>query len=181
MKLISKTLPYSLSLILLVATFTLQSCNYSLTGTSINYEQTKTITVRQFENYAGDGPATISQTFTEGLRDFYQQNTRLDVLNDGEGDLQIEGEIIGYTTSPSTPSASGSSDQVDIASQTRLKITVKVAFINLSDEEQDFEKTFSNFRDFPSDKPLSSVENGLIDEIFEDITLDIFNATVANW
>ncbi len=180
MKLKSKTLPYLLSAALLLVIFSLQSCNYSFTGTNLSPD-IKAITVRQFENYAGDGPATISQTFTESLRDLYQRNTRLNVINDGESDLQVEGEIIGYTTSPSTPSASGSSDRVDIASQTRLKITVKVVFINLTNEEEDFEKTFSNFRDFPSDKPLSSVESGLIDEIFEDITLDIFNATVANW
>lgn len=167
----------------MIAITVLEGCGvYSFTGTNIDYDNTSSISIKRFENLSGEGPATISQTLTEGMRDFYQQNTRLSVIsNNEEGDLQLEGEIVGYRTAPSTPQSSGNQDGVDIASQTRLTITIKVSFINTADEEQDFERSFSFFADFDSAQPLNAVEDGLIEEIFEQITLDIFNATVANW
>ncbi|MDN5213844.1 LptE family protein [Fulvivirgaceae bacterium BMA12] len=172
-----------LSLCLLTAIPFLQGCGvYSFTGTNIDYDKVSTISVKRFENLSPGGPPTISQTLTEGIRDIYQQNTRLTVLSGNEeGDLQLEGEIVGYRTAPSTPQASDNTDGVDIASQTRLTITVKVSFINTTNEEEDFDRSFSFFADFDNTQTLNAVEDALIDEIFEQIILDIFNATVANW
>ena len=167
----------------LTAVVFFQGCGvYSFTGTNIDYDRVSTISIKRFENLSPGGPPTITQTLTEGLRDIYQQNTRLTVLaNDQEGDLQLEGEIVGYRTAPSTPQASGNTDGVDIASQTRLTITVKVSFVNTANEEEDFDRSFSFFADFDSNDTLNAVEDALIEEIFEQIILDIFNATVANW
>lgn len=183
MKLKSNILRLFLTLIAVSSLFIIEGCGvYSFTGTNIDYNKTSSISIKRFENVAGEGPATISQVLTEGLRDFYQQNTRLAVISDNtEGDLQLEGEIVGYRTSPSTPQSSNNQDGVDVASQTRLTITVKVSFVNTTDEEQDFERSFSFYADFDSSQPLNAVEDGLIEEIFDQITLDIFNATVANW
>lgn len=172
-----------LSFCFLSAMAVLEGCGvYSFTGTNIDYNKVSTISIRRFENLSPGGPPTITQTLTEGLRDIYQQNTRLSVLaNDEEGDLQLEGEIVGYRTAPSTPQAADNTDGVDLASQTRLTITVRVAFVNTTNEEEDFERSFSFFADFDNTETLNSVEDALIDEIFEQIILDIFNATVANW
>ena len=160
----------------------LQGCVYSFTGTNIDYNTTTSITVKQFPNLSGNGPADMSQVFTESLRDYYQQNTRLTVLtNDDDGDLYVEGEIVSYRTAPSTPQAAANRDGVDVASQTRLTIGVKVNFINSQNPDEDFERTFSFYVDFDSNQSLTAVENDLIDEIFDQIILDIFNATVANW
>ncbi|MCG8322609.1 MAG: LPS assembly lipoprotein LptE [Cytophagales bacterium] len=172
-----------LSVGLLAAILFMQGCGvYSFTGTNIDYDKVSTISIKRFENLSPGGPPTITQTLSEGLRDIYQQNTRLTVLSgDQEGDLQLEGEIVGYRTAPSTPQASGNTDGVDIASQTRLTITVKVSFVNTTNEDEDFDRSFSFFADFDNTQTLNSVEDALLEEIFEQIILDIFNATVANW
>ena len=183
MKLRNNCVLTALSICFAAAILFLEGCGvYSFTGTNIDYNKVSTISVKRFENLSPGGPPTITQTLSEGLRDIYQQNTRLTVLsNNEEGDLQLEGEIVGYRTAPSTPQASDNTNGVDIASQTRLTITVRVSFVNTTNEEEDFDRQFSFFADFDNTETLNSVEDALIEEIFDQIILDIFNATVANW
>jgi len=166
----------SLSLLLI---FISTSCGvYSFTGTTITAE---TISIQTFFNDANNGPANLAILFTDKLRDYYQQNTNLAQVKEA-GELQIEGSVTGYRLSPVAPSAAASSNINERANLTRLTITISVDYINLDDEEQNFtKKSFSFFRDFDSDQGLSSVENQLIEEIYEQIILDIFNTTVANW
>jgi len=93
----------------------------------------------------------------------------------------MEGNIVNYRLTPVAPSASGSDQSRDVANLTRLTITINVEYINLENEDFSFKKSFSQFSDFNSELGLSAVESQLIDEIFELIILDIFNASVANW
>ncbi len=175
---------YLLTTCLILTLAFINGCGvYKLSGASIDYAQTKTISVSNMYNDATLGPVNMPQTFTNMVRDYYQQNTNL-VLVDGsvEGDLQIEGGIISYRTTPVSPQSSGTNTIGDTAAQTRLTITVKVTYINTKDDTFNFEdKSFSFFKDFDSNQNLTTIENSLIDEIFEQITMDIFNASVANW
>jgi hypothetical protein len=168
-------------LLLLAILILAQGCGfYSFTGTSLPPTVT-TISVQPFYNEAGGGPPTMSQTFTEGMRDFFQRNTNLSII-DNNGDLQLEGTIIGWDLAPVAPTASGNEEVGDLAGQQRLTIAVRVIFINQQDEKQNFEKTFSYWADYdPSRTNLQAEEPRLISEIFERIHFDIFNATVANW
>jgi hypothetical protein len=100
---------------------------------------------------------------------------------DNGGELQMEGSIASYRLTPVAPSAAQSDQSRDVADLTRLTITIKVEYVNLENEEFNFSKNFSQFADFNSDIGLTAVESALIDEIFEQIILDIFNASVANW
>ena len=155
-----------------------QSCGvYSFTGTTITAE---TISISTFFNDASNGPANLGVQFTDQLRDYFQNNTSLAQVTDG-GELQMEGSIAGYRLTPVAPSASGSDQSRDVANLTRLTITVKVDYVNLENEDFSFSRNFSQFADFDSDLGLEAVESQLIDEIFELIILDIFNASVANW
>ena len=123
----------------------------------------------------------MSQTFTEGLRDFYQRNTNLNLVESG-GDLQLEGTIVGWELAPVAPTATGNSERGDVAGQQRLTIAVRVLFVNTQDEKQSFEKNFSYWADYdPTRTNLQLAEPALIEEIFERIIFDVFNATVANW
>ena len=64
----------------------------------------------------------------------------------------------------------------------RLSISVRVRFYNKLVEEDDFEKTFSFYSDFDANQQLTgSVLEDALNEIFERITQDIFNASVAKW
>lgn len=155
------------------------SCGvYSFTGTTITAE---TISIQPFYNDANSGPANLAVTFTDNLRDYYQQNTSLSQVTE-EGELQIEGMVTSYRLTPVAPSAAANDQTNDQANLTRLTITIKVDYINLDDEEQNFaKKSFSFYADFNNDIGLTVVENQLIEEIYNQIILDIFNATVANW
>ena len=169
---------YFLGLIILI-TIGLHGCGvYTFTGTNTNAQS---ITVLNFYNDTGMGPATLSQQFTERLRDYYQRNTSLAIVESG-GELVVEGSIVGYNTMPVAPIASGNDQQADVAGSTRLTIRVQVDFTNTLNEEEDFSRSFSFYDDFDSrTSNLTAEEDQLIDTIFDQIIFDIFNATVANW
>lgn len=155
---------------------------YSFTQSSLPPE-IKTISIQQFYDEIGAGPANLSQSFSEDMRDYFQQNTSLTLVDFG-GDLQLEGSIVGYSINPLAPraNASQSFENADIAGQERLQITVSVSFVNTFDETKDFNRTFSFYRDYvPDREPLISNEQQFVDEITEQIIVDIFNATVSDW
>jgi hypothetical protein len=156
---------------------------YSFTGANISPE-IKTISIQKFNDEIGNGPPNLSQLFTEKIRDYYQQNTSLSIVQN-EGELQLEGSIVGYNLTPMAPRASGSQnyEDTDIAALQRLTITVKVTYINIIDDSFDFDnKNFSFYADYdPEKQDFNSIESQLVEEIYDAIVLDIFNATVANW
>ena len=160
-------------LVLVVAT-TLNSCSVcNFTGTGkIDAE---TFQVNYFQNSAEIVEPGIERTFTLRLQDLIQNQTNLTLTNSG-GDLVYEGEITQYRISPMTATA----DQR--AAQNRLSITVNVRFTNKKNEDDDFEKPFSFYYDFSGDSlPTGSVLTAALDEIFERITQDVFNESLAKW
>lgn len=168
----------------IVLVVVLAACGvYSFSGANIP-PGTNTISIQTFYDEIGTGPPNLSQLFTEKIKDYYQQNTSLSLVTN-EGDLQIEGSIIGYRLTPMAPKASGSQnfEDADIAALERLTITVKVTYLSVQDDSFDFEgQNFSFYQDYdPEKEDFNSIEATLIDEIYDAIVLDIFNATVANW
>lgn len=147
--------------------------NYSFSGASIPPEA-KTVSVIYFSNNASLAPPTLSQTFTEALRDKISTQTRLALVNKG-GDLNFEGSIVGYTTNPV---AIQSTDQ---AALNRLTITVNVKYTCSFDEKKNFEQTFSRFFDYSSDQSLASIEEQLIRDINVQLVQDIFNKALNDW
>ena len=150
---------------------------YSFTGTTITAE---TISIQPFFNDASSGPADLAVSFTNQLRDYFQQNTSLvHVTNDGE--LQMDGSVVSYRLSPVAPRAAADDSSRDTADLTRLTITVQVNYVNLDNEDFNFSQRFSQFADFNNTLGLTAVESQLLEEIYDQIILDIFNASVANW
>ncbi|MFT6036131.1 MAG: hypothetical protein ACI9XJ_001709 [Marivirga sp.] len=175
---ISKTNLSIVSVVILI----ISGCGvYSFTGASISPD-VKTISIQYIYNDAGNGPPSLQQTFTEKIRDYYTQNTSLEFVKNN-GDLQIEGLITGYVDRPVTVTASGNPNQFDAATAQRLTITVKVSYANLKDESFDFQnKQFLFYADYnPASTTLTAEEGELIEIITDQIIVDIFNATVANW
>ena len=152
--------------------------NYSMTGSSVT---ANTISISEFYNNTDLGQANMGQTFTNQLKNYIIQNSNLAVVA-GEGELQMEGEIVGYAPLPIAPTATGNPDDINRASSTRLTITVKATYVNTLDESMSFkDKTFSFYKDFPNDQNLADVEEQYTRQIFERIVNDIFNASIANW
>jgi hypothetical protein len=67
------------------------------------------------------------------------------------------------------------------AAQNRLNMAVNVRFYNNTKEDSNFEKRFSFFYDFPATSLLESVKAEAHEVLFERITQDIFNASLADW
>ena len=86
----------------------------------------------------------MSVLFTEKIRDYYQQNTSLSLVDD-EGDLQVDGYISNYTITPVAANASSSPNGQDVSELQRITITVFATYINTQDDTFNFEKNFSFF------------------------------------
>ncbi len=158
---------------LIVLLFSACKVNYSFTGASIPAE-IENINIQYFPNNASIVNPSLSTTITQALKDKFTSETNLD-LNEGEADLYLEGQIIGYNTSPL---AIQTDDQ---AAMNRLTVRVKVTYTNTFDESKNYETTFERYADYSSDKQLDAVQDVLLEEIVELLVLDIFNKAVINW
>ena len=153
--------------------FIFQGCSYSFTGASIS-PSVKSISISYLPNNALLVQPTLSRKLTEAIRDKFTNQSNLSLVS-SKGDLNIEGEITGYTTEPVAISGEQQSQLQ------RLKITVNIRFTNTQDSKQDFETSFSRFYDYDAQKRLADLEETLIDLINEELAQDIFNKSVVNW
>ena len=147
------------------------SCGiYSFTGASIP-PGTSSFQVNYFVNVAGNKPGStvepgLDRDFTVALQDLILNLTNLDLVS-ADGDLIYEGDITEYSVTPMSATSENT------AAQNRLKMAVYLTFTNT--------KSFSFFYDFPADKQVYDVIETAHKEIFERITQDIFNSTLAKW
>jgi hypothetical protein len=151
------------------------SCGaYSFSGISIP-ASTKTFQVNYFQNNAPLIEPGLERDFTIALQDLILNQTNLSLVNSG-GDLTYEGEITDYRISPTTAQSNST------AAQNRLTIGVKVRFYDKNSPDDEFEQRFSFYYDYPGSSQLvGSQKATAINEIFERITQDVFNATLAKW
>ena len=161
-------------LLILILFTTSCSVKYSLTGASISPD-TKTFQVNYFQNNAPLIEPGIERDFTNKLIDLLINQTSLELVK-SNGDLTYEGEIVEYRISPTTATASNT------AAQNRLTVGVNIRFYDKNDSEADFERRFSFYYDYPGSVQLiGSQRDTALDEIFERITQDVFNASLAKW
>ena len=146
---------------------------YSFTGASISPD-VKTVSIKYFPNNSPLVQPTLSRKFTEALRDKFTSQTNLSMIS-SNGDLNLEGEITGYSTEPVAIQGNQK------AALQRLKVTINVRFTNKKDEKQNFESSLSRFADYDAASRLSDVEDGLIEQIIEELAQDVFNKAVVNW
>lgn len=160
--------------LLLLAAFSFSGCSvYNFTGTG--KIDADTFQVNYFQNNAELIEPGIERTFTLELQDLIQNQTNLNLVNTG-ADLLYEGEIVDYRITPMTATADQRS------AQNRLTISVLVRFTNRNKEEDDFEKRFSFFYDYPAEAQLvGPILTTALEEIFGRITQDIFNDSLAKW
>ncbi|MBC2844598.1 LptE family protein [Winogradskyella flava] len=146
--------------------------NYSFTGLT---ETPETFQVNFFQNNADLVEPGLDIQFTNALQDIIQNQTSAQLVNSG-GEIIYEGEIVEYRIAPMTATAQNT------AAQNRLTIGVNVRYINTKDEEKDIEQRFSFFFDYPAnDQLVGGLKDEAIDVIFERLTQDIINATLADW
>ena len=159
--------------------FLLSGCSvYSFSGTNIAPD-VKTISIQTFQNNSSNGPSFLAQSFTEEFKDYFQRNTSLRLVP-RDGDLQVEGQIIGYDFAPAAIQKQGNVDQAGV---NRLTIQVRVKFVNTKEPKQDFEQPFQSNADFPATQSVANINNDptSIRRITNNIITDVFNKSVANW
>lgn len=161
--------------LLLTFNFSLSSCGfYSFTGASVP-ANVRTFQVNRIENNALLVEPGLERDFKLALEDLIQNQTNLNLVP-SNGDLVYEGEITDYRVSPTTATSENT------AAQNRLTISVKIRFYNRKKEDDDLEQTFSFFYDYAGNAQLvGSLKTTAHEEIFERLTQDIFNATLAKW
>lgn len=155
-------------------TITACSISYKFNGASIDYTKTKTIQISQFPIRSAYVWMPMQSMFNNELTDVFARQTKLQQVN-RNGDLQLSGEITEYSQYNKAVSSDGYS------SQTQLKITVNVRFVNNANHNEDFEQKFFATSTYDSSQQLSAVQEELVTEMIKDIVDQIFNATVANW
>jgi hypothetical protein len=166
-----KIIKYSLLILILTTT---QSCwKYSFTG--VSDLKAETFQVNYFQNNSVLIEPGLDRDFTIALQNLLTNQTSLGLVT-SNGDLVYEGEITEYRISPTTATSDNK------AAQNRLTITVQVRFYDKNDPEGELDKRFSFFYDYPGSSQLvGSQKTTAHEEIFERITQDIFNATLAKW
>jgi hypothetical protein len=150
------------------------SISYKLNGASIDYTKIKSISISDFPNASELVYPPLSAYYSDRIRDIYTTQTRLKVLRKG-GDLNLEGEIVGYQI---TPMAVGA-NPMSLAPESKLTVTVNVRFTNSKSPEDDFEKKFTAYRIF--NKSITEVQEELMKEITAEIIDNVYNETVAKW
>ena len=170
---------YKQILIVIICSITAISCGiYSFTGSSIPIG-VETFQVNYFENTAGGKPGStiepgLDRDFTIALQDLIVNQTSLNLVNEG-GDIIYSGEITEYSVTPMAATAEIK------AAQNRLTMAVMVSYENVLNEEDNIEKRFSFYYDFPGNLQVYDIKDSALEEIFERITQDIFNETLAKW
>lgn len=149
---------------------------YGFTGGSIP-QGMKTYSVLYFENIAPMVYTTLSQDFTEGLKERIRTQSSLSQVN-ADGDAIFEGTITNYTITPASVQAGG----IDRAANSRLSVTVRVKYTNRLDDtgESNFEESFTQFEEFAG-SDVTAYEASLVQSLIKQLTEDIYNRAFANW
>lgn len=159
--------------IFIVLVMILQSGCYSFKGISMpagidNYY------VPQVQLNALEAPADITNVFRETLRAKVRQQSSLK-WNEETPDVEFNCTIINYRID--TEAAS----QGSTVTLNKLTITVSAEYVNNQDDEDTWKKNFSYGVPFDPNIDFSSNQDAFIDDIFDQITEQIFNEAFAQW
>lgn len=148
--------------------------SYKFNGSALNYDIYKTIDITEFPIRAALVYPPLQQIFENKLLDTVTRQTRLQEI-DGNSDLEMTGEITGYSLSPQSVGEDA------YATETRLTITVRVKYTDTKNPSNDIDQSFSAYRQFSSTLMLTDVQDDLCNEICDELVNLIFNATLGNW
>ncbi len=150
------------------------SIRYDMKGGADINPAVKTVSVQYFNNRAMRVEPSLSQKFTDALKEYMESNTKLRLINT-LGDVDFSGEITDYAIQSVAISAG------DVAAKTRFTITIRVKYTNSLDPDDSFDTSFSRYREFESTSAFGSVEAALTEEIIDEIIEQIFNKAFVNW
>ena len=134
----------------------------------------KTFAVMGFNPVNPLASASSALLLTELMRDRIQRQSTLK-LQSSNGELRFEADIVQWSVTPVNVQGD------EVAASNRLTIGILMRYENSLDPSLSFERKFSRFADYRSDQDLFSIEDQLVETIGEQLTQDVFNATLGNW
>jgi hypothetical protein len=161
-----------LGLLIVVLLFTSCEIRYSFSGGQ--FSGAKTFSVSYLKPQTALASPTYSQRLTEELKDVMLSQSPLS-LSEANGDLQFEGSVTQYVVQPMAIQNN------ETASLTRLSITVKIKYTNTLEPDLNFEKSFTKFADFAATENLFTIQEDLWKLINDQLSQEIYNASVGNW
>lgn len=162
----------SIVFVVFMAAWLLQGC-YTFKGYSIS-DDLETFYVTNFKVNAPLAPPTINQTFQEALKLKVLRESQLKFA-ERDPDLVFDGTISGFDVRAVSP------EPGERTAFNRLEIRISVEYTDNTNEENNWNSTFSFFQDFPSNQNLLDVQDELIEAIFDQLLEDIFNKAFTNW
>lgn len=154
------------------------SCGvYSFQDSSIPAE-VKTIHVSNFTNRAAIVNPRLANELTNGFKSRIQQQTRLNLTENGLADYDIDAYISQYNVS--TAGIVGNQ-----ASQNQLNVSVHIVFTNNIEhklpEIHSFETDVSLSKQFGAQLTLQQAEQQLLSDIVTELVNLMFNKLFSNW
>lgn len=163
---------YNKIFICLLGSLFLSSC-YSFKGASLS-QDLKKIQINNIRMETAGGPTNLGLTINEKVKEYFQRNTTLKIINQNP-DLLLEGTITGYEMTPQAPTSD------DKAGLNRLTLKIQFSLVNRLDETKNFDQEFNFYQDFPQNQTLTQVEKNLIPKLVDQIILDLFNKIAGDW
>ncbi len=162
----------------LVAIFVMSGCGcksvkYDMRGINIPPD-VQNISIQYFTNEASYVNPTLSQKFTELIKDKFLRETKLAVIA-SEGDYKLSGTITEYKTEPVATSTNTGS------TKNRFSITVRAVFECPKHKEMNFTENVTKFLEFDANQNFQSLEPTLSEEVSKQIIQEIFNKIVLKW
>jgi hypothetical protein len=127
------------------------------------------------EDQSGYGDPNLSKSFTDKLVTLFTNDNTLQLADRNNADSMLEGVITDVKDIPSV--LEGGTEQVTTR---RMVVTVRMTFQDMKLHKKIWEKTFSNWGDYPSGGGLTQ-RNAGVTEAVRKLTEDILNDTVAGW
>jgi hypothetical protein len=146
---------------------------YSFTGASVP-AHLKTVAIPLVDDQSGFGEPGLRERFTTELTNLFVSDNSLEVADRSTADAILEGVVTNITDAPSTIEQG---DQV-----TKRRVTVSTRFIlkDMKLRRTMWEKTFSNWGDYPSGGGPSQRQGGL-SEAIRKVSEDVLLEAVSGW
>jgi hypothetical protein len=148
-------------------------CVYSFTGASAP-EHLQTIALPISDDRSGAGEPGLRELLTERLTQKFIDDNTLQVTERTAADAILECTITSLSDAPAIVTAG------ENVTSRRVTITVQAVYKDLVKRKTIYEKSFSNYGDYPSGGNLSD-RGTAIEEAIDNITEDILLDTVSGW
>jgi hypothetical protein len=166
----TKILKYISSFIFTIIIFT--GC-YSFKGISIPAD-VKTFYVQQVKLTDFKAPPDTPERFMEQIRQKVRSQSSL-TWNENDPDVEFDCTVTGFNV---TNEGNSQGNQVSL---NKLTIVVNVDYINNRNEDDNWNKSFSFGLPFDPALELQDVQDDFIEDIFDQISENVFNDAFTNW